>query len=53
MLTRFAVLAIPLIIGIKSTSFNFVAVAIGIFAVQIVLLIDNVIIRPFWGGKRG
>lgn len=52
-LIRFTVLAIPLIIGIKSSSFNFVAVTIGIFAVQIVLLIDNVIIRPFLGGKRG
>ena len=53
MLTRFAVLAIPLVIGIKSTSFNFVAVTVGIFTVQIVLLIDNVIIRPFLGRKRG
>jgi hypothetical protein len=53
MLIRFAVLAIPLVISIKSTSFNFVAVTVGIFAVQIVLFIDNVVIRPFLDGKRG
>jgi ATP synthase protein I len=43
---RFALLAIPMVVAIKSVSFNFAAVVIGIFAVQIATIIDYVIIRP-------
>ena len=46
-LARYAVLAIPLIVGIKSDTFNFIAVVIGIFAVQIVTLVDYIIIQRF------
>ena len=42
---RYCFLAIPLIIGIKYTSFNFVAVVIGIFAIQIVILVDHLAIK--------
>ncbi len=50
-LTRYVLLAIPLIIGIKLESFNFVAVVIGVFAVQIVTLIEHLVIRPIFIGK--
>ena len=51
LLTRYIILAIPLIVAIKSASFNFVAVAIGIFAVQIVTLVDYIVVRPIFGGR--
>jgi len=50
-LSRYVVLAIPMIVAIKSVSFNFVAVVVGIFAVQIVTLIDYIIIRPILEGR--
>lgn len=50
-LSRYVVLAIPMVWAIKSVSFNFVAVVIGIFAIQIVTLVDFIIIRPIWEGK--
>ena len=46
-LARYAVLAIPLVVGIRSDAFNFVAVVVGIFAVQIVTLVDYIIIQRF------
>lgn len=45
-LIRFALMAVPLIIAVQSASFHFVAVVVGIFAVQIVTLIDYIVIRP-------
>ena len=51
LLTRYIILAIPLIVAIKSGSFNFAAVAIGIFAVQIVTLVDYIVVRPILGGR--
>jgi hypothetical protein len=50
-LSRYMVLAIPMIVAIKSVSFNFVAVVVGIFAVQIVTLVDYILIRPILEGK--
>jgi hypothetical protein len=46
MLFRYILLAIPLVVAIKSASFDFVAVVGGIFAVQIVTLLDYIVIRP-------
>jgi hypothetical protein len=43
---RYAILAVPLIIGVKSPSFNLIAVIIGVFAIQIVTLFDYIIIKP-------
>jgi hypothetical protein len=43
---RFLVLAFPLLVGLKSPSFNFAAVVAGIFSVQIVTLVEYIIIRP-------
>jgi predicted lysophospholipase L1 biosynthesis ABC-type transport system permease subunit len=51
LLFRYLVLAIPLVVAIKSASFNFVAAAIGIFAVQMVTLADYVVIKPFLARK--
>jgi hypothetical protein len=39
-------LAVPLIIGIKLPSFNFVAVVIGVFAIQITTLVSYFLIGP-------
>jgi hypothetical protein len=44
-LSRYVVLAIPMIVAIKLVSFNFVAVVVGIFAVQIVTLVDHIVVR--------
>jgi hypothetical protein len=41
-----------MIVAIKSISFNFIAVVIGIFAVQIVTLINYVVIRPIFHGRN-
>ena len=46
-LVRYVMLAIPLVAGIKFDAFNFVAVVVGIFAVQIVTLVDYTIIQRF------
>ena len=48
---RYILLAIPLVVGIKSNSFNFVAVVVGIFAIQIVTLLEHLLIRPILSGK--
>ena len=51
LLFRYGVLAVPLVVAIKSASFSFVAAAVGIFAVQIVTLADYVVIKPFLARK--
>ena len=43
---RYAILAVPLIIGIKISSINFAAVVVGVFAVQIVTLFEYLVIKP-------
>ena len=47
-LLRYVILAVPLIIGVKSPSFNLIAVIIGVFAIQIVTLCDYVVIKPLF-----
>jgi len=44
---RYIILAIPIIIAIKLIAFNLVAVIIGIFSVQIVMLVYYIVIRRF------
>ncbi|MGD2124586.1 MAG: ATP synthase subunit I [Desulfobacteraceae bacterium] len=51
--SRYFLLAIPMVIAIKSVSFSFVAVVVGIFAVQIVTLFDYLVIQLILGGKKG
>jgi hypothetical protein len=50
-LIRYALLAIPLVVGIRSVSFSFIAVFVGIFSVQIVTLFEYTVIRPILNGK--
>jgi hypothetical protein len=50
-LGRYVLLAIPMVIAIKSSSINFIAVVVGIFAVQIVTLFNYIVIRPLMEGK--
>jgi len=50
-LLRYVILAVPMIVGVKSPSFNFVAVIIGIFAIQIVTLFDYILIKPLLDRK--
>ena len=45
-LGRYVLLAVPLIIGIKLPSINFVAVVIGVFAIQITTLVSFFLIEP-------
>ena len=51
LLFRYLLLAIPMVIALKSPSFDFVAVVFGIFSVQIVTLVDYILIRPLWTEK--
>ena len=48
---RYCLLAVPLLLGIKFTSFSFFAVFAGIFSVQIVTFFEYVVIRPILNGK--
>ena len=50
-LARYFLLAIPMIIALRTVSFDFLAVVVGIFAVQIVTLIDYTVIKPLVAGK--
>ena len=43
---RYIILAIPIIVAIKSSSFNLVSTIIGIFSIQITTLFYYVIVRP-------
>ena len=51
-LIRFIILAVPMIVAIKSASFEFIAVIAGIFSVQIVTFVHYVIIKPIQDGKK-
>lgn len=45
---RYAILAVPMIIAVKTPSINFAAVVVGIFAVQIVTLFEYLVIKPIF-----
>lgn len=44
---RYAIMAIPLIIAVKMSSLDFIAAAAGLFAVQFVIILDQVILKRF------
>ena len=46
-LFRYGILAIPLVVAVKSTAFNFIAVVVGIFAAQLVAVVDHTLIKPY------
>jgi hypothetical protein len=50
-LVRYGVLAIPMVMALKLVSFNFIAVVVGIFAVQIITLFDYIVVRPILDQK--
>jgi hypothetical protein len=50
-MTRYVLLAVPMIIAVKSASFDFVAVVVGIFSVQITLMLDHFFFKPVVEGK--
>ena len=52
-LFRYMLLAIPLVVAIRTVSFDFFAVVFGILAVQIVTLADYIIIKPIQRWKVG
>jgi hypothetical protein len=45
MLARYGVLAIPIVIAVRWASFDLVAVVIGVFSVQIMILLDHFVIK--------
>ncbi|NQU13486.1 MAG: ATP synthase subunit I [Desulfobacteraceae bacterium] len=49
--SRYIILAVPLVVAIKFPAFDFIAAVIGVFAVQIVTLVDYVVIRPILDRK--
>lgn len=51
LLFRHLLLAVPMVVGIKSPSFNFFAVVAGIFTVQFVTLFEYILIRPILDGR--
>lgn len=52
-LSRYVLLAIPLIMAVKFESLDLVATVIGIFAVQIAIILGFVVIRPLLNGRQG
>lgn len=44
-LLRFVLMAIPLFIGLRFSDFNFWAVAVGLLAVPIAIMTENVVLR--------
>ena len=48
---RYVLLAVPMIIAAKSASFDFIAVVVGIFSVQIMVMLDHFLFKPAVEGK--
>ena len=52
LLARYVILAIPLIVAVKSSSFNLVTTIIGIFSIQIVTLVYYVVMPLLFHRKE-
>jgi hypothetical protein len=50
-LTRYAMLAVPMVVGLKSSSFSFFAVVVGVFSVQLFMFFEYLVIRPILEGR--
>ncbi len=48
---RFGLLAIPLIVGLKSDQFKFWAVVVGLFTVQLAIMGEHLVIRRWMGAR--
>ena len=51
LLLRYGLLSIPMVVGVRSDAFSFVAVVAGIFSIQIVTMIEYLVIRPIQDGN--
>jgi hypothetical protein len=49
---RFAILAIPLVISMKVNSISFIGVVVGLFMVQVAILIDHLLLDRFLPFKK-
>lgn len=49
---RYFLLAVPLVVALKSENINFFAAAIGIFSVQLTILSDHLILLLFSSRKK-
>jgi hypothetical protein len=45
MMARYGVLAIPIVVAVKRASFDLFAVIVGVFAVQIMILLDHFVLK--------
>ncbi len=52
LLIRFALLAIPMVVGLKSTAFSFGAVVLGVFSIQIITLVEYLVVRTIQDEKQ-
>ena len=50
---RYVLMAIPLYVAIRGTNFNLPAVVCGLFMIQIMILLDNVVKRFLPGAGEG
>ena len=51
LLLRYGLLSIPMVVGLTSDAFSFVAAVVGIFAIQIVTMLEYLVIRPIQDGR--
>jgi hypothetical protein len=42
---RYAIISIPIFLGIKYDQFNLISVIIGIFSIQIIIILDNIFLK--------
>ncbi|MEA2040434.1 MAG: ATP synthase subunit I [Thermodesulfobacteriota bacterium] len=52
-LLRYLILSVPLIVSIKSVSLNFFASVVGLFAVQLVIIFNHLIINRLVLARKG
>ena len=52
LLLRYGLLSIPMVVGLTTDKFSFVAVVVGIFSIQIVTMLEYLVIRPIQDGSQ-
>jgi hypothetical protein len=53
MLARYGVLAIPIVMAVQWASFDLIAVIVGVFAVQMIILLDHLLLKRIQGRFKG
>ena len=51
LLLRYGLLSIPMVVGLKSAAFSFLAVVAGIFSIQVITMFEYLLIRPLQEGS--